>query len=410
MTELLSPAGDIEKLETAFAYGADAVYVGLKDFSLRARAGNLGHEDIPRMKAAREACGGKIYGALNIFFHQNDIEQLESQLNSLADYPLDGFIVSDLGAAALLKKAYPERALHLSTQANCLNSHTVRVCRDLGFSRIILGREASIDDIRRIKDAVPEMELEAFVHGAMCMAYSGRCFLSAHLTGRSANRGDCAHTCRWDYSLALEEKERPGVYFPVAEDENGLSVLSSRDLCMIDHLAQLKDAGITSFKIEGRMKSLLYVATVTRAYRKALDALTDPAVDWKPYRDELDKVSHRQYSTGFFFGSGPVDDTLRPDSDSPHNPAPKGYRRGELYVGRFVCLIKPGIWQIDIRNQIAAGGVLEYVGPDVLSLTDTAYRPLNAQMEAVEHIDHCQVCYLATDAPVKPGYLIRRPL
>jgi putative protease len=394
--ELLAPAGNIEKMETAFTYGADAVYMGMKDFSLRCRADNFDDDEAAKISEIKDRFHGKVYGALNIYFHEDDIDYLRSRLDDIARYPFDAFLVSDLGIVDILRNRFPDRELHLSTQANCLNAESVKLYRSLGFSRIVLGRETPLSDIKRIKDAAPEVELEAFVHGAMCMAYSGRCFLSAHLAGRSANQGDCAHACRWDYSLALEQKERPGMYFPIAEDENGMSILSSKDLCMIDHLKDLQDAGVTSFKIEGRMKSIYYVATVTRAYRKAIDALSDPAVDFKPFRDELYNVSHRDYSTGFFYGHGPI--------DVPSHP---GYERSCLYLGKFLREVRPSVWEIDIRNQIAMGKTLEYIGPDVLCIPDSGFTTFNGDFEPVEHIDHCQACYLRTDALVKPGYIIR---
>ncbi len=231
----------------------------------------------------------------------------------LKNYPFDAYIVSDLGPAMLLKKTLGDNIrLHLSTQANTLNSGAIQAYKELGFSRIILGREVTLDDIKRIKDAVPEIEIETFVHGAMCMAYSGRCFLSAHLSDRSANEGDCAHTCRWKYNLLekkepkeyyIEEETRKGEYFPVIEEDGYSTILSSKDLNMIDHLSELKEAGVDSLKIEGRMKSLYYVATVTRAYRKAIDVIEHggDAKDALLYKEELDSVSHREYSTGFFF-------------------------------------------------------------------------------------------------------------
>lgn len=396
MIELLSPAGNFEKMETAFAYGADAVYMGMQNFSLRAKADNFDDCQAEKVRQLKERYNKKVFGTLNIYCHEDDIDKMRSQLDQIALYPFDAFLVSDLGVVEMLKNRFPEKELHLSTQANCLNSESVKLYRKLGFSRIVLGRETPVSDIRRIKDAVPDMELEAFVHGAMCMAYSGRCLLSAHLTGRSANQGDCAHTCRWNYSLALEEKERPGMYYPIAEDADGTTILSSKDLCMIDHLSDLKEAGVSSFKIEGRMKSVYYVATVTRAYRKAIDALYDPSVDYHPYRDELFNVSHRDFSTGFFYGHGPIDIN-----------ASAGYEREYMYLGKIQEQVRPGIWSIDIRNQIAKGGSIEFIGPDVLSISDSGYDTLDGNFQSVPHIDHCQTCYLKTEAPVKEGYIIR---
>ena len=272
MLELLSPAGNIEKLRTAINYGADACYMGLKDFSLRANAGNFGEKELEEVRRIKEESGKKLYCTMNIIFKEDQIEKLYSMKDEIASWPFDAFIISDIGLVDFFKKYLPDKDLHLSTQASCINSNSVKAYRDMGFKRVILGREASLDSIKRIKDKVPEMELECFVHGAMCMAYSGRCILSSYLTGRSANQGDCAHTCRWNYRMyAIEEEERKGQYMPIEGGDDYTAILSSKDLCMIDHVDELRDAGLDSLKIEGRMKSVYYVAVVTRAYRKAID-------------------------------------------------------------------------------------------------------------------------------------------
>lgn len=442
MMELLSPAGTYEKLATAFDYGADAVYMGLKNFSMRANAGNFSDREWEGLSSLKKRPGKserRLYCAINILFHEDDLVGLREQLPLIAQWPFDAFIVTDLGAAAVLKEAFPEKELHLSTQASCINAVAAKVYHDMGFSRIVLGRETPLEDIRKIKDAVPELELEVFVHGAMCMAYSGRCLLSSHLTGRSGNQGDCAHTCRWNYRLmgsdrlnrlsdadilggeafALEEAERPGTYYPISEQDGFTTILSSKDLCMIDHLAELRDAGVDSLKIEGRMKSLYYVALVTRAYRKALDALEGApgSEHWQEFRNELFNISHREYSTGFFFGHGPVDPEMGGDGETTSAveidgeidfAATPGYIRDYLFLGIVGKEVKPGVFALDIRNQIRTGQRLEYIGPDALSIVDETYSPLDENFEPVEQIDHGKTCYLSTDKPVKTGYLIRR--
>jgi len=293
--ELLAPAGNIEKLKYAYQYGADAAYIGIKNFSLRAKADNFGRNEVEYIKEIKG--DKKLYCALNIFFHNEDIRKLEEQIEQFADYPFDAFIISDLGILNLLKKRFPEREMHLSTQANCVNGEAAKIYRDLGFSRLILGRETPLKDIYEIKKAVPEIELETFVHDAMCMSYSGRCFLSAMMTDRSANQGSCAHSCRWSYKV-LEEKERPGEYYPIEEGENYTTIMSSKDLCMIDHIQELKDAGIDSLKIEGRMKSIYYAAVITRAYRKMIDCKNGIVVpDLEGFREEIFKVSHRELNS-----------------------------------------------------------------------------------------------------------------
>ncbi|TVR34082.1 MAG: U32 family peptidase [Spirochaetaceae bacterium] len=277
--ELLSPAGNSEKLRWAYLWGADAAYIGLHGFSLRSRADNFGLQEFAELK--RIKAGRRLYCALNIYFFDHDIAALERALEQVDHGIFDAFIVSDLGILPTLRRRFPDTELHLSTQANCVNSEAARFYRDLGFSRVVPGRELSLAQIAAIKNTVPDLQLEVFAHGAMCLAYSGRCFLSRWMSDRSANQGDCAHSCRWNYRLGvdplvLEEQQRPGEYYPIIEADDFTEILSSRDLCMIDHLAPLRDAGVDSLKIEGRMKSVYYTAVVTRAYRAALDALSAP--------------------------------------------------------------------------------------------------------------------------------------
>ncbi|MBO4731865.1 MAG: U32 family peptidase, partial [Spirochaetaceae bacterium] len=287
--ELVSPAGNIEKLKYAYAYGADAAYIGLKKFSLRVKADNFYGEEYNEINALKQQYPGKkLFCALNISFHNKDIENFISDIDYFKLYPFDAFIVQDVGMIPILQKYFPSTALHLSTQANCINREAVKLYKSLGLKRVVLGREASLAEIRQIKDAVPEMELEVFGHGAMCIAYSGRCLMSAYLTARSANSGHCSHACRWEYKL-LEEKQRPGEYFPVIEGDDYTAILSSKDLCMIDHLDDMQKAGVDALKIEGRMKSLYYVALVTRAYRKGIDCLKGKITkdEAQKYADEL---------------------------------------------------------------------------------------------------------------------------
>ena len=397
--ELLSPAGNYDKLMAAFSYGADAAYMGMTEFSLRRNAGNFSAEEIENVRALKEKTGKRIYCTMNILFHQRDMERIMTMADEIRSWPFDAFIISDIGLVPFLKKNFPERELHLSTQASCLNAESVKMYQSMGFSRVILGREASLDDIKRIRDAVPEMELEAFVHGAMCMAYSGRCLLSAHLAGRSGNQGDCSHTCRWNYKLhyALEEEERKGMYFPIEEEDGYTTILSSKDLCMIDHVRELEDAGLSSLKIEGRMKSIYYVAVVTRAYRKAIDGDEEA----ERYKRDLFDVSHREYTTGFFFSSGPVDaasDVSRPTS--------YGYERNYLFLGIVGKEVGNGIYELDIRNQIRPDG-LEFIGPDVPLITASDIVLLDENMNETEKLDHGHKGYIKTESPLKEGYIIR---
>ena len=393
--ELLSPAGNIEKLYYAYEYGADAAYIGIKNFSLRAKADNFSadeYEAIRRVKGNK-----KLYTALNIYFHDSDIETLEKESDYIHQYPLDGFIVSDIGILGFLKKNFPDKELHLSTQANCVNTEAAKMYRDMGIKRIVLGRELSLKEIEAIKNNVPDLEIEVFAHGAMCLAYSGRCFLSKYLADRSANQGDCAHSCRWQYRV-LEESERPGEYFPVVQGENFTSILSSKDLCMIDHLKELKDAGVDSIKIEGRMKSIYYTAVITRAYRKQLDYIEGISEeDPKPYVDEIFKVSHREFSTGFYYGR-----------DEIEMPTFRSYMSEAQFLGSIEDPVGEGIYRLDVKNQILASDSIEYIGPDLLYLKDQGFTLLDEDMQEVPKTDHGKIAYIRTDKKLKKGYIIRK--
>jgi len=392
--ELLSPAGNVEKLKYAYLYGADAAYIGIRNFSLRQKADNFNEDEY---KIIREIKGSKkLYGALNIYFHEADLENLDQNLDYIAEYPFDAIIISDIGMVRKLQKRFPGVELHLSTQANCLNSEAVKMYRDMGFSRVILGREASLSEIGKIKSAVPEVELECFVHGAMCLAYSGRCFLSAYMADRSGNQGLCSHSCRWDYRV-LEEAKRPGEYYPIFEGDGFTSILSSKDLCMIDHLKELQDAGVDSIKIEGRMKSIYYTAVVTRAYRKAMEALETGSIDTSAYRDELFKVSHREFSTGFFFNKKDIE-----------KPTEKSYLRQYIFMGMIGQKTGENSWELIVKNQIIPGEALEYIGPDVLYLEDSSYTITDAEGLPVSQADHGKSYILKTDAPVEEGFIVRR--
>ena len=400
--ELLSPAGNYEKLETAFNFGADAAYMGMTEFSLRANAGNFSQEEAEKVRRLKEKTGKKVYCTLNILFKESQMEKLLTLKDEIASWPFDAFIVSDIGTVPFLKKNFPDRALHLSTQASCINSESAKMYKDMGFERVILGREASISDIKKIKDKVPELELEAFVHGAMCMSYSGRCMLSSYLTGRSANRGDCSHTCRWNYKMyALEEEERKGTYFPIEENGDYTTILSSKDLCMIDHVKELEDAGLSSLKIEGRMKSVYYVAVVTRAYRKAIDDDKDKDL----YKRDIFDVSHREFTTGFFFRDDPVESRV---DDDVSRPTSYGYERSYTFLGTIGKKVKENLWEIDCRNQIKNGQTLEFIGPDVPLLSDSNFKILDENGFPIFKLDHMKMGLIETNLPLKEGYIIRR--
>ena len=299
-TELLAPAGDMERLIVALHYGADAVYLAGTEFGMRASAGNFDEENMRRAVALCHEKGVPVHVACNTLPREHELCRLPAYLELLQDIGVDALIVADLGVISMAKKYAPNTELHISTQLGVVNSETCKMIFDMGATRAVLARELSLNEIRAIHSNSPkELELEAFVHGAMCVSFSGRCLLSNYLTNRDANRGECAQPCRWKYHLV--EEKRPNEYFEISED-NGTYIMNSNDMCMIEHLPELIDAGITSFKIEGRMKSAYYAAAVTNAYRHALDAAIDNGPLSQVWIDEVEKISHRKYSTGFYFG------------------------------------------------------------------------------------------------------------
>ena len=309
--ELLAPAGNMEKLKTAIHYGADAVYLGGKAFSLRARAGNFSDSEIPKAVTFAHSKGVKVYVTVNIFAHNRDLAKLKDYLVFLASAGVDGFIISDPGIIRIAREVTPSISIHLSTQANTTNSSSVLFWEELGIRRVNLARELGIDEIREIRKQ-SKIELEVFVHGALCISYSGRCMLSLYLTGRDANLGNCAHPCRYKYRL--EESQRPGEYFPVEEDDRGVYIFNSKDLCLVRRLPEILDAGVDSIKIEGRMKGLYYIASVVRAYRQALNFLYENRQDVEGFRSlsvpehivqELHRLGSRGYTENFF--SSPPD-------------------------------------------------------------------------------------------------------
>ncbi|MBI4976082.1 MAG: U32 family peptidase [Spirochaetes bacterium] len=359
--ELVAPAGNAEKFSVALHYGADAVYLGLDAFNLRTQADNFSQDEIRQAVTTAHSMGRKTYLTLNAFIHDNDTAALRSMLMEIRDIPFDGFIIADVGMFSILKDVIPNAAVHVSTQANVGNTDAVRFWERLGVKRVILARELSLDDIKRIRDNVT-VSLEVFAHGAMCVAYSGRCLISNYLTGRDANRGDCTQPCRWDYRL-LEERSRPGELFPVIDGDGFTSVLSSKDLNMAEHLDKLRDAGVDAVKIEGRIKSVYYVATVVRVYRKLIDGLKSGVMfqnfiaekNVRDYIDELSQVSHREYDTGFFF---------RETSSRGIQPTMQSYLPGR----KLMAMVTEGGTRarIKIYNTITDGMTLTAIGRDYL--------------------------------------------
>lgn len=350
MIELLSPAGNRERLEYALAYGADAVYMAGSRYSLRAFADNFEPDELKRALELVHSKGKKAYITVNIYAHNSDIDGMEDYFRFLYDIGADAVLVSDLGVLEAAKKGAPELPVHISTQANVTNYAAARFFCNAGAERIVLARELSIEEIALIHQKVPQAELEAFVHGAACISYSGRCLLSDYLTGRSANQGKCAQPCRWGYELVPQGRADS---FPIAQDERGTYILNSKDLCMIDHLGELADAGVTSFKIEGRMKTAYYTAAVTNAYRRATDRLEaglepDPAL-----KEELAKAANREFTTGFYFG--PVQNGQRYESSKCR----------QSHEFSAVVFSSDGEYlTLEQRNRFRVGDVLEVLSPE----------------------------------------------
>ncbi len=354
--ELLSPSGDFERLKLALKFGADAVYLGGEQFGMRTNPSNFNADELKKAVELVHSYGKKVYLTCNTLPRNNEIEALPDFLKYAAQIGIDAFIIADIGVMDIAKKYAPEVEIHMSTQVGIVNYQTANTLYEMGAKRIVTARELSLDDIKTIRDKTPEdLQIEVFVHGAMCMSFSGRCILSDYMVGRDANRGDCAQPCRWKYHLV--EETRPGQYFPVNQDDSGTYIFNSRDLCMIEHIPELVNAGVDSFKIEGRAKSEYYTAIVTYAYRNAIDEyLKNPTDDFKVSQwilDEMEKMSHREYTTGFNFGpivNGQVLNT-------------GGYIRNW-----DVCALynnyKDGRLIVDQRNRFFEGDVLEVVEPD----------------------------------------------
>lgn len=368
--ELLAPAGDMNKLKTAFYFGADAAYVGGKNFSLRAQAGNFTDEELAEAVRYSHERGKKLYVTVNILARNDDIKEAAEYLKFLERIGADGAIISDAGLVALAKEVAPELPVNLSTQANTLNFKAARLWKEFGVKRVILARELSLKEIREISEANDGLEIETFIHGAMCISYSGRCLLSDYRTGRKSNRGECVQACRWNYEI--REKGSSGAFMEMEEDSRGTYILNSKDLCLVDYLAELIDAGVCSMKIEGRMKSEYYLATVINAYRRALDELYEKGAEYKKnplYKSELNKTAHREFTTAYLLGEN---DRTENFSDSQ-----------SVGTHKFIASVledtnEEGYALIEMRNRFVGGDVLEVLSPSksfnkkivVLKMTD----------------------------------------
>ncbi len=401
--ELLAPAGNLEKLKKAFLYGADAVYIGGEEFSLRVAAENFSLEEMREGIAFAHERGGKVYLTANIIPHNQDVEAYEKYLLEVKDIGLDGVILSDLGMFQVTKELAPELEIHVSTQANNVNYRSALAWYEMGAKRVILAREMSLNEIKEIRSKVPEeLELEAFVHGAMCISYSGRCLLSNYMAGRDSNQGNCAHPCRWKYHLM--EEQRPGEYMPVYENERGTFIYNSKDLCMIEHMDKLIESGLSSFKIEGRVKSEFYVATVVGAYRRAIDAyFEDPEhyVVNPEWLEEIKKVSHRDYTTGFYFGK---------PGTSEQNYATSSYIRDYEMVGVVVGYHpETGLAEVIQKNRFFKGSTVEFVRPVGKFFSQTITELFDEHGAPLEVANRPQSkVYVKTLEPVEPDTFIRQ--
>lgn len=401
--ELLAPAGNLYKLKIALKYGADAVYIGGESFSLRTAADNFTHEEMREGIEYAHNMGKKVYITANIIPHNRDLAQMEEYFKEIYELGADAAIISDLGAFNICRRVAPELEIHISTQANNTNYATVQAWYDMGAKRVVLAREMTLKEVREIKDNISsDCELEVFMHGAMCVSYSGRCLLSNYMTARDSNYGACSHPCRWQYSL-MEEK-RPGEYMPVFENERGTFIMNSKDLCMIEHLPELIGSGVLSLKIEGRVKSEYYVATVIGAYRKAIDKYYENPAEYKfnpMWLDEVKKVSHRDYYTGFFFGI--------PDTGAQIYGSSSYIREYDIIGIVLDYDEKTSLAKVTQRNRFFAGDEIEIIQPGRDFTTQKIEVLKDENMNDIDVANHAAMTvYIKTDVPVVKDTMLRK--
>lgn len=400
--EILAPASSLEVLKTALYYGADAVYIGGEMYGLRAKAKNFSSEDMKAGIAFAHEQGKKVYVTANITAHNRDLQGVETYFGELKEMAPDALIISDPGVFSIAKEICPDIDLHVSTQANNVNYRTFQFWHELGASRVVTARELSMQEIADIDAHIPEeLEIETFVHGAMCISYSGRCLLSNYFTGRDANLGACTHPCRWKYYIM--EESRPGEYLPVEENERGTYIFNSKDLCMIEHIPELVEAGVDSFKIEGRMKTALYVAVVARTYRQAVDDYFEDPAKYKEripyYQAEIAKCTYRQFTTGFFFGK-PTHETQIYE----HNT----YTKGATYLGRVQDITPEGEVIFEQKNKFCVGDAIEIMRKSGENQTVRVLSMTNAHGQSVESCPHPgERIQMRVDAPLYKGEIMR---
>lgn len=401
--ELLVPAGSLEVLKVAVDYGADAVYIGGQAYGLRAKADNFSIEEMKKAVKYAHAKNAKVYVTANIFAHNYDIEGMKAYFEQLKDTGVDAVLVSDPGIFMLAKETMPDMELHISTQANNTNYLTYNFWYNMGAKRVVTARELSLVEIKQIREHIPEdMEIESFMHGAMCISYSGRCLLSSYFTGRDANRGSCTHPCRWKYHIV--EETRPGEYMPVNEDDRGTYIFNSKDLCMIEHIPEMIDAGIDSFKIEGRMKTALYVATVARTYRKAIDDYMESPELYRSnmeyYKSEIAKCTYRQFTTGFYFGKTDQDSQIYDNNT---------YIKNCTYIGNVQEVTEDGLVAFEQKNKFSVGEEIECMNFDGTNTVCRVEEIYNDRMEPMESAPHPKMqLYVKLDRPVSAGMILRR--
>lgn len=401
--ELLIPASSLEVLKIAVMYGADAVYIGGEVFGLRAKAKNFSMEEMREGIDFAHEHGVKVYVTANILAHNGDLDGVRQYFEELREIQPDALIISDPGIYRIAKEVCPEIERHISTQANNTNYGTYRFWHEMGAKRVVSARELSLEEIKEIRANIPDdLEIETFIHGAMCISYSGRCLLSNYFTGRDANQGACTHPCRWKYSIV--EETRPNEYMPVYENERGTYIFNSKDLCMIEHIPELMDAGIDSFKIEGRMKTALYVATVARTYRKAIDDFKESPELYRKnlpwYADQISNCTYRQFTTGFFFGK-PTEETQIYDNNT--------YVKEYTYLGIVGTRNKEGLYRIEQRNKFSVGEQIEVMKPDGRNLEVTVKRIVDEEGTDAESAPHPkQILYIDLGQPLEMYDILRR--
>lgn len=401
--ELLAPGGSLEKLKTAIMYGADAVYIGGEAFSLRVAAENFSIEDMKEGIEFAHERGKKVYLTANILPHNKDIDEFREYIREIRPLGFDAVLIADLGMFDIIREEAPEIPVHISTQANNINYQSARMWHKLGAKRVVLAREMSFDEIKEIREKTPDdLELEAFIHGAMCVSYSGRCLLSNYMTQRDANQGACSHPCRWNYSLM--EETRPGEFMKVFENERGTFIFNSKDLCMIRHIPELVESGISSFKIEGRVKTSYYTATIIKAYREEIDKyFADPQnyMFSEEQYEELCKVSHRPYSTGFYLGKPTADEQVYTDSS---------YIRNYDLIGMVESYDeKTGIAEISQRNRFFVGDEIEIITPENPFFIEKVQWMENDKHERIDVANHAAMTiFMPVSKPVAKGAMLRK--